>query len=275
MSSLTRILILAGAAVLVALASVGAILGDGPNGPDARDGVEASTATEPPVADPATSGDTESGDTEPHAPGRPGAEPPASEPRSDRTELHAEQLARREAGDPRALGDVDAPVVMIEWGDFLCGFCARFARDVDPELIRRYVDTGLLRIEWRDLPLQGDDAWTAALAGRAAAEQDAFWDLHERLYADAPSQRRVQMSREGLREVADELGLDVDAFDTALGSPAHADSIAAERDQAQALGVPATPAFLIDARPVMGAQPLEVFVDLIESAAAARGVDLP
>jgi len=260
-------LILAGAGVLVVLAALSAIIGDRTT----DDGFDATHLVQPPRQDPGTPSDE----------GVP-EEPSANPERDDDTpeppqapEFHAEYFANRDPDDPRALGDADAPIVMIEWGDFLCGFCARYARETEPELIERYVDTGMLRIEWRDLPLQGDDAWTAALAGRAAAEQDAFWDLHEVLYAEQPAERRLQLTPEGLREVAGDLGLDVAAFEAALDDAANADSVAAERQTAQALGIRGTPAFLIHEQPLMGAQPLQVFIDVIEAAASDLGVAAP
>ncbi len=267
MSSTARMLVLAGAGVLVALATLGALIGDRAT----DDGFEATDLVQDLEQAPVTPADEEAPEGAPSD-----SEPPVDDAEAPPTpQLHAEYFADRDPGDPRALGDPDAPIVMIEWGDFLCGFCARYARETAPELIERYVDTGVLRIEWRDLPLQGDDAWTAALAGRAAADQDAFWDLHEILYADQPADRPVRLTRAGLREVAADLDLDIVEFESSLDDPDNATSVATERQTAQALGIQGTPAFLIHEQPVMGAQPLQVFVDVIEAAAADLGVDLP
>jgi protein-disulfide isomerase len=184
-------------------------------------------------------------------------------------------LATREADDPRALGDVDAPVVMIEWADFLCPFCGVFARDTEPELITRYVETGILRIEWRDLPFQGEEAVLAAIGGQAAAEQDAFWAYHDALFTADLRRSDGRMSREFLLEVAAELDLDVEAFDAALDDPALAEQVQAEAVQAQSLGITGTPAFIVGGYPVVGAQPLEAFVNVIENAAIEAGAQLP
>jgi protein-disulfide isomerase len=184
-------------------------------------------------------------------------------------------LARREADDPRALGDVDAPVVMIEWADFLCPFCGVFARDTEPELITRYVETGILRIEWRDLPFQGEEAVLAAIGGQAAAQQDAFWAYHDALFTADLRRSDGRMSREFLLEVAAELDLDVEAFDAALDDPALAEQVQAEAVQAQSLGITGTPAFIVGGYPVVGAQPLEAFVNVIENAAIEAGAQLP
>ncbi len=252
----TRLMLLIAALTLIAVAAVGTFLADPDRG-----------------ADPGSAGSTD----EPADVGEAGSgagaalEPEESAPST----LHADSFADRAPEDPRALGEPDAPVVMIEWADFECGFCARFARETEPELIERYVETGILRIEWRDLPLQGDAAWNTALAGRAAADQDAFWDLHEALYAEDSPLPAEQRDRDGLAGLAEELDLDVDAFLRVYDDPDTAADVAAEAQAAQQLGINGTPAFLIADQPVMGAQPLELFVDLIETAAEDEGIDLP
>lgn len=180
-------------------------------------------------------------------------------------------LERREEDDPRALGDVDAPVVMIEWADFQCPFCGAFARDTKPELVDRYVAEGILRIEWRDLPLLGPESRTAALAGRAAAEQDAFWDLHDRIYAQERERNAGELSEDALLGMAEDLGLDVGRFAEDLGDPAHEESVEQDLEIARQLGVTGTPAFLVNGQLIVGGQPTEVFARAIEQAAEAAG----
>jgi len=194
-------------------------------------------------------------------------------PEEARAQLDA--LATRDPDDPRALGEVDAPVVMIEWADFLCPFCGVFARDTETVLIERYVDTGLLRIEWRDLPFQGDEAFLAALGGQAAAAQDAFWEYHEALFEADLRRTDGRMGREFLLGVAGELDLDVAAFEADLDDPALAERVQGEAVLAQSLGITGTPAFIIGGYPLVGAQPLEVFVNVIENAAIEAGAELP
>ena len=184
-------------------------------------------------------------------------------------------LATRQPDDPRALGDPDAPVVMIEWADFLCPFCGVFARDTEPELIARYVDTGLLRIEWRDLPFQGEQALLAAIGGQAAAEQDAFWTFHEALFAEDLRRAENRVDTGFLLDVAADLDLDVDRFAADLDDPELAERVQEEAVVAQQLGISGTPAFIIGGYPVVGAQPIESFVQVIEAAAQDAGAELP
>src|SRR5690606_24672173 len=92
--------------------------------------------------------------------------------------------ARRDADDPRAVGSPDAPVVLIEYSDFQCPFCGRFARETKPDLIRDYVDKGVLRMEWRNFPVFGAESEQAARAGWAAGRQDRFWRFHDEAYGE-------------------------------------------------------------------------------------------
>lgn len=184
-------------------------------------------------------------------------------------------LATRQPDDPRAIGAVDAPVAMVQWADFLCPFCGVFARDTEPELIDRYVETGILRIEWRDLPFQGDQAVLAAVGGQAAAQQDAFWEYHEAMFAADLRRAEERVDRDFLLAVAAGLDLDVAAFEAALDDPELTEQVQREAALATSLGITGTPAFIVGGYPTVGAQPLETFVTLIENAAIEAGAELP
>jgi protein-disulfide isomerase len=199
-------------------------------------------------------------------------EPPVSE--VTRSEAVPEddplaELARREPGDPLALGKADAPVVMISYSDFQCPFCGKFARETEPELIERYVDRGVLRIEWRDFPYLGPESRVAALGGRAAAQQDGFWEFHDAMYADQLPPNSGRLDEAYLVAIAEEAGLDVAAFEKALDDDALQRAVDEDFAEGQAIGVTGTPAFLVGGTPVMGAQPLESFTAIIDEAAAA------
>lgn len=179
---------------------------------------------------------------------------------AQRDQVFAE-LVRRDPADPTALGSVDAPVVMVMWADFRCGYCARWALETAPGL-EAYVADGTLRIEWRDYPRVTEQSPAIAAAARAAALQGAFWEYHDRLFAD---QATVDTSGEDyLRSVATDLGLDVAQFDADRASADVAAAVDADTQEGVALGVSGTPAFMINGYPIAGAQPLETFVAVIE-----------
>lgn len=171
--------------------------------------------------------------------------------------------------DPLALGDPNAPVVMVSYSEFQCPFCGRYARETEPELIERFVDTGVLRIEWRDFPYLGQESVVAARAARAASAQGEFWSFHGRLFADQAQPNSGRLTTAFLEGIAAELGLDLERFRSDMNSAETMSAIDADFDEALSFGVNGTPAFIINGAPVFGAQPTSVFVDVIESAAAA------
>ncbi len=176
-------------------------------------------------------------------------------------------LARRTPNDPTARGDVDAPVVMIMYSDFQCQYCGKFARDTAPALIKKYVDEGVVRIEWRDFPYLGNESTYAAKAARAAGDQGKFWQYHDALYADPQPTNSGALTEEFLAGVAKKLGLNVSEFRKTMNSDAVSTAVQADFQEGQKIGVNGTPAFLINGDPLIGAQPIGEFEKAIESAA--------
>lgn len=186
-----------------------------------------------------------------------------------------EALAHRDQGDPMALGRADAPVVLIEYSDFQCPFCQQFALNTEPILIDEYVDSGVLRIEWRNMPVFGPESETAAAAGWAAAEQGKFWEFHQELYENAPDQKNSgAFTEERLVEFAGRAGVtDLPRFREDLASPKAEQAVGADLAEGLGIGVNSTPAFLINGRPMLGAQPIGQFRAYIDAAAHAAGAE--
>lgn len=175
-------------------------------------------------------------------------------------------LARRDAGDKLAVGLPDAPVVMIEYADFQCGYCGKFARDTEPELIAEYVDKGVLRIEWRNFPIFGEESEAAARASWAAGQQGRFWQFHAAAFAEGAKEKGFGEDR--LRALAEEAGVpDLDRFGRDLDGEAARKAVTRDQEEAYRLGAASTPSFLVGGRPISGAQPKETFVQAIEEAA--------
>ncbi len=163
-----------------------------------------------------------------------------------------------------AIGRVDAPVVIVEWADFQCPFCGKFARDTQPALVKKYVATGELRIEWRDFPYLGAQSRAAALAARAAAAQGKFWAYHDALYADQHAVNSGYLTSGYLTDIATKVGLNVPRFATAMQSKSLAAKVNADFEEGTSIGINGTPAFLVGTTPVMGAQPASVYEKLID-----------
>jgi len=181
------------------------------------------------------------------------------------------QVERRRPGDPLALGDPDAPVALVVFSDYRCPFCAKFSRDTEPELIKRYVDAGQLRIEWRDYAIFGPRSMAAARAGRAAAAQGRFWEFNRAVYAAAPERSKADLTDEDLIGFARQAGVsDIDRFTAEMRGDTFDAAINADLAQGAGIGVPSTPAFLLNDVPMLGAQPTEDFVRAIDGALAGR-----
>lgn len=176
-------------------------------------------------------------------------------------------IHRRNPADPFAIGAVDAPVVMSMFSDFECPFCAKFALETEPGLVNDYVNAGLLRIEWNDLPINGPAAEKAAEAGRAAAAQGMFWQYADALFAEAASRGsgHPEFSEADLIEIAKSVGIkDIDLFSKQLRDSTWASAVADARNYGTGLGINGTPEFLIGSSHISGAQPEQNFRDQIE-----------
>ncbi|MFE3994845.1 DsbA family protein [Streptomyces goshikiensis] len=178
------------------------------------------------------------------------------------------KLARRESGDKLAVGRADAPVVLIEYSDFKCGYCGKFARDTEPELMKKYVEDGTLRIEWRNFPIFGADSEAAAKAAWAAGQQDRFAAFHAAAYAEGSKEKGFGETR--LVELARQAGVpDLERFKKDMAGETAAEALRKDQEEGYRIGVSSTPSFLVGGRPIAGAQPLAAFESAIADAKAA------
>jgi Na+/H+ antiporter NhaA len=168
-------------------------------------------------------------------------------------------------GRDHVRGADDAPVTLVEYGDYQCPYCGR-AELVIRELLSSFGDD--LRYVWRHLPLSDvhPDAQTAAEAAEAAAAQGRFWDMHDRLL-----DRQDELAPADLERHAAELGLDVDRFAEDLRRRAHAQRVADDVRSADASGVAGTPSFFVNGRRYQGAYDLPTLTRVVR-AARARAV---
>lgn len=173
-----------------------------------------------------------------------------------------------EVGDAPVRGNPAAPVTVVEFSDFQCGYCAR-ARTTVNAVRDTYGD----RVRWsfRHFPLSFHaQAEKAGEAVACAGDQGRFWEMHDRLWAD-PSRLGI----EDLRAHATTLGLDRSAFDQCLDSGRHNGLVRADMDRGASYGVSGTPAFFINGRPLTGAQPFEVFAEVIDDELRRAGASPP
>ena len=127
-----------------------------------------------------------------------------------------------------------------------------------------YLQTGVVRFGYLQFAFLGPESQWAAEASECAAEQDAFWEYHDRLFDSQSGENQGAFSKDNLKQFAADLGLDTQDFDACLDSGKYASTVEDETQTTQSLGVRSTPTFLINGRPVVGAQPFEVFQQYIE-----------
>ena len=165
-------------------------------------------------------------------------------------------------------GSPDAPVTLIEYGDYECPFCGQ-AEVVIRELLESFGDD--LRYVWRHLPLNDvhTHAQIAAEAAEAAAAQGRFWDFHDALLT-----HQDDLSPAGLARRADEVGLDLNRFWADIRDHAHADRIGDDVTSADSSGVAGTPSFFINGNRHDGAYDIETLTRAVR-AARARAQPVP
>ncbi|MBV7294501.1 DsbA family protein [Corynebacterium sp. TAE3-ERU12] len=176
-------------------------------------------------------------------------------------------IHRRDPNDPFAMGAVDAPVVISIFSDFECPYCAKYALETEPRLIADYVDTGLVRLEWNDLPLGGKESLLAAQAGRAAAAQNTFWEFNKAVYEAAQEKGggHPKFTQKDLIAVAKDAGVpDIDQFTKDLKDEKYKNAVNAAGGFGNSLGIGGTPAFIVGASSISGARDYSIFQDEIE-----------
>lgn len=171
--------------------------------------------------------------------------------------------------DGNRIGSSDAPLTLVQFTDYQCPYCARFFRDVLPEIKENYIDSGKLQLVVHDLPLDFHaNAASAAHAARCAADQGRFAAMHDTLYGNAQA-----LDEAALSEYAANIGLDRAAFDDCMESGRHRESIARGAAATQALGITGTPTFVlgravegkVKGPQILGAQPAAAFAARIDA----------
>ncbi len=162
-------------------------------------------------------------------------------------------------------GSLDSLLTVVEYGDFECPFCGQ-AENVVRELL---ADFGDVRYVWRHLPLHDvhPHAQLAAEAAEAAAEQDAFWEMHDLLFDNQDTLRAHELVRH-----AETLGLDVERFREDLNRHLGASRVAEDLDSADLSGVTGTPTFFINGRRHHGAYDIGSLTAAVRAARARAGM---
>lgn len=157
------------------------------------------------------------------------------------------------AADGRLLGNPEAPVTIVEYGDYQCPFCGVFAREEMPQLIDEFVATGQATFAYHDLAFLGQESIDAAEAAACADDQGAFWPMHKTIFANQAGENRGAFTLDRLRTMATELELDMAEYDACMADDTHLDEVTAMADEARAAGIDSTPTFVVNGQVVPNA----------------------
>jgi protein-disulfide isomerase len=172
-------------------------------------------------------------------------------------------------GSP-ALGSKAAPLTMVEFTDYQCGFCQRFHKVTFPEIRKKYIDTGKVRFVSRDLPLSfHSNASRAAEAARCAGDQNRFWEMRDQFVTNAEN-----LSPGDIEGYARDLKLDMSAFKSCVDGGKYAEAVKSDAAMASLLRINGTPAFVIgkttpegvEGTILTGALPLDAFEAQLDEA---------
>ena len=166
--------------------------------------------------------------------------------------------------DSFATGPADAPITIVEFSDYQCPFCRRWHDEVYEPLLAAY--PGKIRLVYRHFPLASihPDATSAAEASMCAGEQDAFWQFHEKLFSSEALGNSTYI------QYAQDLGLNMNNFESCITNRKYQQAVDDDLNFAVDLGIRSTPTFFINGLAVVGAQPLDVFKQVIDKELAGE-----
>lgn len=163
--------------------------------------------------------------------------------------------------DDPVKGSENAPVTIIEFSDFECPYCGKFYRQALQKIEENYIQTGKVKLVYRDFPLTNihDNAQKAAEAAECADDQGKFWKYHDKLFENQNS-----FGVSSLKQYAKDLGLDTQKFNDCLDSDKYKQEVQDDLQDGRQAGVTGTPAFFINGKMLRGAQPYSEFKQIIE-----------
>jgi protein-disulfide isomerase len=181
------------------------------------------------------------------------------------SEAQTEQLSR-----DKSLGAQDAPVVVVEYGDYQCPYCKQFADGPARQLVEDYVDTGQVRFVYRHLAFLGSESAWAAEAAECANEQGRFWDYHDKLFEEQRAENSGALAKDYLKTFATELGLDIEQFNQCLDSDEYRSKVREESNEAQRRQIRSTPSLLVNGQLIRNGANYQVLRAAIEAALAGQ-----
>ncbi len=174
-----------------------------------------------------------------------------------------------ENGSP-ILGDPNAPVTLIEFGDYQCHFCNVHFHNTEHRLLENFIKTGKVKMIFKDFTIIGPDSVNAAHGTHCANDQGKFWEYHDILYNNWTGENNGWASSDNLLRFAQEIELDIDQWSDCMIDERYSQIISNSSKDARELGITGTPAFFVigpdnKITRISGAQPYESFEKIFNS----------
>ena len=177
------------------------------------------------------------------------------------------------------LGSIDAPLTLIEFGDYQCTYCKRHFDETHHLIMKNYVETNKVKIVFKDLIVTpGSDSMHAANAAHCAKDQGMFWKYHYMLYNNWEGESTGWITSDKLNKFAENIDLDMSEFSKCISENKWMEFVRASHEDANALGVNGTPSFFLisswqepdgsenQIQRIHGAQPYDIFKESFDSA---------
>ena len=172
-----------------------------------------------------------------------------------------------ENGSP-VIGKPSAPITILEWGDYQCTFCYRFHQSSLNIILEEYVESGKVKLVFKDFPLNGPDSILAAEASYCAEDQGKYWEYHDELYTNWGGERTGWITRTSLEKFAQTIDLELEEFNSCLDRHKYHQRVLDLAEYGKEIGINATPSFLIfnDEKiiKIRGNQPIDAFRTAID-----------
>ena len=167
------------------------------------------------------------------------------------------------------LGDPNAPITLVEFGDYQCHYCNVFFQTIEDDIIKNYVKTGKIKMIFKDYNIIGPDSINASHGAHCANEQGLFWEYHDTLYSNWAGENNGWASPRNLTIFAEEINADMDKWTQCMNEKSHSNKINESNNDAKSLELTGTPAFFVinsegKVSKLFGAQPFEVFKKIFD-----------
>ena len=167
------------------------------------------------------------------------------------------------------LGDPNAPITLVEFGDYQCHYCNVFFQTTEDDIIKNYVKTGKVKMIFKDYNIIGPDSINASHGAHCANEQGLFWEYHDILFSNWTGENNGWASARNLTIFAEEINADVDKWAQCMNEKSHSITIDESNNDARTLELTGTPAFFVinsdgQVSKLFGAQPFEVFKKIFD-----------